>query len=390
MTEFGRAIRSRFLLEPDTTFLNHGSFGTVPREVYAVADEWRRRLEINPDRFIRETLLPAMREAAQHLAPFFKVRAEDISFVDNATAGVNAILRSLDFKPGDEILSSDHAYGAVANAIRYVATRSGATPVFAEVKMPAASADEIYAAITGRFTPRTKLLVIDHITSATALVFPVERLTKFARERGVRVLVDGAHGPGHLALDIPAIGADWYVGNCHKWLFAPRGCAILWAREDVQKLIHPLSISHDYNNGFTAEFDWTGTRDPAPYLSAPAGLEFLQSLGVEKVQKHNRALALSAAQRMAQRWGEPMNAPPELLGAMAAVRLPPSWQAFGPPVRATARLLCQRILQRDKIMVAIMPSAGALWARISAQVYNEPADYDGVVSFIDREPPSQA
>lgn len=390
MTDFGRAIRSRFLLEPDIAFLNHGSFGTVPRDVYAVADGWRRQLEVNPDRFIRETLPPAIREAVGKIAPFFKARAEDICFVDNATAGVNAVLRSLDFKPGDEILSTDHAYGAVANAIRYVATRTGATAVFAEVKMPASSADEIFSAITARFSPRTKLLVIDHITSATALIFPVERLTGFARERGVRVLIDGAHGPGHLALDIPSIGADWYVGNCHKWLFAPRGCAILWAREDAQKLIYPLSISHDYNHGFTAEFDWTGTRDPAPFLSAPAGLEFLRELGVERVQKHNRALALSGAQRMAQRWGEPMNAPPELLGAMASVRLPPSWQKFGAPVRATARLLCQRILQRDKIMVAIMPSAGALWARVSAQVYNEPADYDGVVNFIDREPPDTA
>jgi len=390
MTEFGRAIRSRFLLEPDIAFLNHGSFGTVPREVYAVADEWRRRLETNPDRFIREALPPAIREAAAQVAPFFKVRAEDLTFVDNATAGVNAVLRSLDFKPGDEILSTDHAYGAVANAMRYVATRSGAMTVFAEVKMPAANADEIFSAITGRFSPRTKLLVIDHITSATALIFPVERLTKFAKERGVRVLIDGAHGPGHLALDIPAIGADWYIGNCHKWLFAPRGCAILWAKKDAQALIHPLSISHDYNKGFTAEFDWTGTRDPSPFLSAPAGLEFLKQLGVEKVQTHNRDLALSAARRMAQRWGEPMNASPELLGAMAAVRLPPSWQKFGPPGRTAARLLCQRILQRDRIMVAIMPWAGALWARVSAQVYNEPADYDGVVSFIDREPPPSA
>ena len=165
---------------------------------------------------------------------------------------------------------------------------------------------------------------------------------------------------------------------------------MLWARQDQQAAIKPLSISHGHGKGFTEEFDWTGTRDPAPYLSAPAGLEFLRGLGVEKVQNHNRALALSAAQRMAQRWGEPMNAPPELLGAMAAVRLPPSWQKFGPATRDTARLLCSRILHRDNIMVAIMPFGGALWARVSAQVYNEPADYDGVVSFIDREPPPHA
>lgn len=387
MSDFGRAIRHRFFLEPGVTFLNHGSFGTIPREVFAVAGGWRRRFEVNPDRFIRETLPPALREAAGRLAPFLGAQADDITFVDNATAGVNAILRSLDFEAGDEILTTDHAYNAVLNAIRYVAGRFGAVTVEAAVPMPAPDAEAIFKAVTARFTPRTKLLVIDHITSATALILPVERLARFARERGVRVLIDGAHGPGFLALDIPSLGADWYVGNCHKWLFAPRGCAVLWARKDQQETIKPLSISHGHGKGFTQEFDWTGTRDPACFLSAPAGLAFMQGLGVEKVMRHNRELALAAAQRMAQRWGEPMNAPPELLGAMAAVRLPPRWQAFGPPTRDTARLLCQRILHRDSIMVAIMPFGGALWARVSAQVYNEPGDYDGVVSFIDREPP---
>lgn len=389
MTEFGRAIRHRFLLDPGITFLNHGSFGTVPRDVYAIADGWRRRFEVNPDRFIRDILPAALREATGQIAPFLGARAEDVVFVDNATAGVNAILRSFDVAAGDEILTTDHTYGAVANALRYVASRSGASVVEAAVAVPASSADAIFTSITSRFTPRTRLLVIDHITSATALIFPVERLVAFAKQRGVRVLIDGAHGPGHLALDIPAIGADWYVGNCHKWLFAPRGCAILWAKKDAQDLIHPLSISHDYGKGFVAEFDWTGTRDPAPFLSAPAGLDFLKSLGVERVQKHNRELALAAGRRIAQRWGEPMNAAPELLGCMVAVRLPPSWQAFGPPVRATARALTVAIAQRESINVNITPFGGALWCRVSAQVYNEPADYDGVADFIDREPPGQ-
>jgi isopenicillin-N epimerase len=388
MTEFGRAIRPRFLLEPDIAFLNHGSFGTVPREVFAAANTWRERLEANPDHFIRHVLPGALREAAGRLAPFIGARAEDVVFVDNATAGVNAVLRSFALQPGDEVLTTDHAYGAVLNTVRYSAQRAGATAVEAAVPMPAPSADAIFTAITGRFTARTRILVIDHITSATALIFPVERLTAYARERGVRVLIDGAHAPGHLPLDVPALGADWYVGNCHKWLFAPRGCAVLWVREDAQRLIKPLSISHGYGRSFLEEFDWTGTRDPAPYLAAPAGLDFLDGLGAARVREHNRTLALTAGRSIAQRWGEPMNGPPELLGAMAAIRLPPHWQKFGPPVRDTARRLLRLIFERHRIMVAIMPFAGALWARISAQVYNELGDYEGVAGFADIDPPS--
>lgn len=387
MSEFGRAIRPRFSLEPGIAFLNHGSFGTVPRDVQAVAAQWRERLEANPDNFIRHVLPGALREAAGRLAPFIGARAQDVVFVDNATAGVNAVLRSFELRPGDEILTTDHAYGAVLNAVRYAAARAGATAVEAVVPMPAPSAEAIFAAIAERFTARTRLLVIDHITSATAMLFPVERLTAFARERGVRVLIDGAHAPGHVALDVPAIGADWYVGNCHKWLFAPRGCAVLWSRQDTQALIKPLSISHGYGKSFLEEFDWTGTRDPAPYLSAPAGLDFLNGLGAERVRGHNRDLALAAGRRIAQRWGEPMNAPPELLGAMACIRLPPHWQKFGPATRDTARRLLSLILDRHRMLVAIMPFGGALWARISAQVYNEASDYDGLLAFAEIDPP---
>lgn len=387
MTAFGRALRSRFLLDPEITFLNHGSFGTIPREVFAVADAVRQRFEANPDRFIREILPVALREAAARMAEFVGARAEDVTFVDNATAGANTVLRALDFQPGDEILTTTHAYGAVINAIRYVAGRSGAKVVEAPVPMPAANAEAIFEPVAAGFSPRTKLLVIDHITSATAMIFPVERLTRFAKERGVRVMIDGAHVPGHLPLDVPKIGADWYFGNCHKWLFSPRGCAFFWAAAEAQTLIHPLSISHGYGKGFIEEFDWTGTRDPAPFLSVGAGIDFHRSLGEAKVRDHNHALALAAGQRMAQRWGEPMNAAPELLGAMVGVRLPERWQKYGAPVRDTARKLTVAIAQAHRINLNIMPFDGALWCRVSAQVYNEMSDYDAVVAFAETDPP---
>jgi isopenicillin-N epimerase len=371
---FGRAIRDQFLLEPGTTFLNHGSYGAPPRAVFEAAAEWRRQIEANPDRFIRYILPDALRASAARLAAAMGARGEDLAFVDNATAGTTAVLRSFPVTPGDEVVATNHAYGAVTQTLRFIEKYRGAVPVLAEIGYPIASQDEIVRAIEARFTPRTRLLVIDHITSPTAVVFPVQRLCALAHARGIQVLVDGAHGPGQLALDIPALGADWYVGNCHKWLFAPRACAFLWAHPDVQAATHPLSISHYYGSGFTAEFDWTGTRDPAAILALPTALDFVAALDGDRMRAYTHTLARSSAQRIAQAWRTPLGAPPALFAAMATIRLPLT--APHTPDMATARRLQRAILERHQTVIAIMPFAGALWARLSAQVYNAPEDYN--------------
>jgi isopenicillin-N epimerase len=370
MISFGRPIRRRFLLEPGTAFLNHGSFGATPRVVLAAAQRWRSRMEANPDRFMRYVLPGALRAVAGKLAGFMKASADDLVFVENATSGVNAVLRSLAFRPGDEILATTHTYNAVRQTIRHVCKQTGARLVEAPVSLPVDSELSLVTAITGNFRKSTRLLVLDHISSPTGLVFPLQRIARLARERGIRVLVDGAHAPGQLALDIPSLGVDWYAGNCHKWLFAPKGSAFLWARTDAQALIHPPVISHGYGKGFAAEFDWTGTRDFSSWLAVPDALHFFRQLGPARTRSYNHKLVTQKAKEISDAWRTPVDGRPELHGSLMAIRLPESLQRRDP------KQLMAELLARQRTFVAVMPIDGVLWARISAQVYNEPRDYD--------------
>src|SRR5438876_4971657 len=209
MIEFGAAVKREFLLESGVAFLNHGSFGAAPRVVLEAAGRWRQRMEANPDLFLREILPGKLREAAAELARFIRARPDDVVFVDNATAGVNAVLRALEFRARDEILATTHTYGAVRQAIRYVCDRTGARPVEADISLPVTGESSLVAAFSACVTSRTRLVVLDHISSPTGLIFPVAELAALARARGARVLIDGAHGPGQLELDVPALGADW-------------------------------------------------------------------------------------------------------------------------------------------------------------------------------------
>jgi isopenicillin-N epimerase len=377
--EFGAAARTHFQLEPGTAFLNHGSFGAAPRVVLEAAARWRSRMEQNPDRFYRDILPDTLREAAARLGAFIRARGEDVVFVENATAGMNAVLRSLEFRAGDEILATTHSYGAVRQAIRYVCKRTGARSVEAEIRLPIASARDLASAIASRISERTRLLVLDHIASPTGLVFPVAELAALARAQGALVLVDGAHAPGQIPLDVPSLGIEWYVANCHKWLFAPRTAAFIWSREEAKALVHPLAISHDYGRGFTAEFDWTGTRDVSPWLAVTAALDFVESLGAERVRQYNHALVTKAAAMLAAAWRQPLDGPAELHGAMMAIRLPARLQAGA--TREDARRVQSELLARHGIVVAIMALGDALWARISAQIYNAPEDYERLLAL---------
>ncbi len=269
---FGAALRPEWDLDPGLAYLNHGSFGVTPRAVLAAQDEWRRRIDRNPAGFMSTARAPMLRAAATTVAKYLGAEGDDLVFMENATSAANAVLRSLAFKPGDEILVTSLGYRAVNHAAAYVASRAGATLVEAKIPLPVADADAIVAAVEAKLSPRTRLAIFDHISSQSAILQPVARLIAAARAAGAEVLIDGAHVPGQLPLDIPALGADYYVANLHKWLFAPRGTAILWARPDLQGELHPLTISHGYGSGFLAEFDWTGTRDLSGWLSAPDGI----------------------------------------------------------------------------------------------------------------------
>ena len=378
MIAFGRPIRRRFLLEPGTVFLNHGSFGTTPRVVAAAADRWRRRMEANPDRFVREILPAALRAAAGRVARFLHCQEQDVAFVENATAGMNAVLRSLDLRRGDEILANSHTYNAVRQTILNVCERTGAKLVDAQFAFPFEGERSLISSMERKISRRTRLLVLDHIASPTGLIFPVKRLAALARSRGIRVLVDGAHAPGQIELDVPSLGADWYTGNCHKWLFAPKGCGFLWARRGAQPGLHPTSISHGYRKGYTAEFDWTGTRDFSAWLAAPAAIDFFRKLRPARVRGYNHRLVIDAAQKLCAAWDSTMDGPPEMHGSMVAIRLPERLQ------RAKAPVLMDELLSRHRIIAVITPIAGALWTRISAQVYNVPEDYERLQHAIAR------
>ena len=371
-------MRRRFLLERGTDFLNHGSFGTTPRVVLAAAQRWRLRMEANPDRFLRYVLPGALRAAAGRLARFLHAQQQDVAFVENATSGVNAVLRSLELRPGDEILATTHTYNAVRQTIREVCRRTGAKLVEARIELPVENVEGLIHPIVKGMSRRTKLVVLDHISSPTGLIFPVKRLAAAARARGAKVLVDGAHAPGQLALDIPSLGVDWYAGNCHKWLFAPKGCGFLWARRGAQVGIHPPVISHGYGKGFTAEFDWTGTRDFSAWLAVPDALDFFEALRPQRARAYWHELVTGKAKEISAAWGAPCDGPAQLHGSMMAIRLPERLQRRDP-----AGLMAEWF-KRHRVVVPVMPVGGALWARISAQVYNAPEDYRGLRDLVAR------
>jgi isopenicillin-N epimerase len=367
----GAASRPEWPLDPAVTYLNHGGYGVAPNAVLREQEAWRRRIERNPTRFFSFELPELWREAAAALGGLLGVRGEDIVFVDNATTGCNAVLRSLDFAPGDEILVTSLGYGAITKAASYVAARSRANLVEVPLPLPVAGDAAIVAAVAARLGPRTRLAIFDHVASHSALVLPAAELTRLAHRAGARVLIDGAHAPGLVPCDPVAAAADWYVGNCHKWLMAPRGCGFLWAAPAGQGLVHPLAISHGYGAGFTAEFDWTGTRDPTPFLTLPAALAYHRRLGGAALMARNKALALSAGRALAEAWRTELGGPESNFAGMTTVRLPLAGEASAERALALRRQLSDE----HRIEALINADGGALWLRLAAQAYNEPADY---------------
>jgi isopenicillin-N epimerase len=347
--------------------------------VLAAQEGWRRQMEAQPSLFMCRVLPEALRAAASALGALIGADGRDIAFLENATTGCNAVLRSLALRPRDEVLVLSHVYGAVRNTARYAASRAGARVVEAELPFPGTTADGVLAALGNALSSRTRLAVLDHITSASALVLPIARMIAVCHAAGVPVLVDGAHAPGQVPLDMQAIGADWYVGNCHKWLMAPKGAAFIWASPAHQSGLHPVTISHGYDRGFLEEFDWTGTRDPSAYLSVPDAIAFHHRLGGAALMARNKALAAEASAKVAQRLGSECGATGELAGAMGLIRLPVDGEA------SAERALCLRGGMLDKRCdVPLHAQAGAIWMRLSAQAYNEMADYEKVAEIAAR------
>jgi len=363
---FGPGLRDLFQMEPDTLHLNHGSYGATPKEVLAAQRAWQDRMEAEPTRFFEFEFRPALRAAAERLAPLIGGKAEHVAMVENATQAVNAVLRSLDFRPGDAILINDQTYGAVRNAARFTATMTGAEVKEWRLPFPAHGADEALEAFEAALDPAPRLVILDHVTSQSALALPLEAMVRAAKDAGCLVLVDGAHAPGMVDVGLDGLGADWYTGNCHKWMFAAKGCAFLWAGDAVRERLHPTVISHGYGGGFAAEFDYVGTRDGSSQHSLPTALDFMERFGVDAIRRHNHDLVRQAARRLADALGTEIGAPDEMTGSMATVRLPDGYGA-GPE---TAMALRHRLLREDRIQTRVHPLAGGLWLRVSSQIYN--------------------
>lgn len=388
---FGPALRAEWLLDPDIVYLNHGTVGATPRRVLAAQQAIRDEIERQPPRFLLRELAevghgmpwpwrPRMRAAAGEVAAFLGAEGKDLAFVDNATTGANAVLRSLDFREGDEILVTGLGYGAVNYAAAYVARRVGAQVRTVDLPFPLRDPGAIVEAIEGALTPRTRLAIVDHVTSESALILPLAEIAGRCRERGVPVLGDGAHAPGALPLDIPALGVDWYTANLHKWAFAPRSCGILWAAPARQADLHPAVISWGLDQGFTAEFDWVGTRDPSPFLAAPEGIAFLRDLGVDAARAYQHRLAWDAVRLLTSRWGTEPAAPEAMVGAMATIPMSP--RAGG--TKEDALRIRNALLFEGRIEVQLHSWRDRLWVRLSAQVYNGIADVERLAEALDR------
>jgi len=370
---FGRGLLPLWKLHPDATYLNHGSFGATPREVLQAQQDFRDQMEAQPVDFFIRRLPGLIREAADQLAVF--VGADEVLLVDNATTGVNAVVRSLPLARGDRIVALSHVYPAVQNVLHYACERSGAVLRLVPIGLPA-DADRLLEQLDAALPAR--LAVLDHITSASGLVLPIERMVALCRERNTPVLVDGAHAPGMIPLDLGRQGATWYTGNCHKWLCAPKGSAFLWASEEGREQLHPVVISHGYGN-LRDEFEFLGTRDYTPWLSLPAALAFRHKLGDEAIRRHNHRLALQARALLLEHLDTEATGPESMVGSMACVRLP---ERFGEPVLSQAIALNERLWAEHRVELPFLAFDGALWLRISAQVYNEPDDYRRLVGLL--------
>jgi isopenicillin-N epimerase len=377
-------MRDRFLLDPDLVFLNHGSFGACPRDVLDVQRHWQLEMERNPVAFLGRRSAELLMQARQALGAEIGARGDDLVFVPNSTTGVNVVARSFELQPGDEVLATDLEYGACEAAWVHVCAKRGASYRRVEIPLPFRR-DEVVDRLMAAAGPRTRLIHVSHLTSTTALILPVAEICAAARERGIATLVDGAHAPGQVALDLGAIGADFYVGNCHKWLCAPKGSGFLHARAEHQAMLDATVISWGYADGtgghsgfdaylgrsvFERRLQWQGTRDLSPWLAVPAAIGFQQRLDWPTVRRNCHELAAHAVGVLVRRHGLPPVATDRDWAQMVVIPVP----AQDPTT------LRQRLFDESRIEIPVTTHAGRVFVRLSVQGYNTPDDIEHLLA----------
>ena len=379
-TDPALALRREFLLRPGVVFLNHGSYGASPRPVFDAYQEWQRELEGQPVEFLGRRLRGLLEASRAALGAYVGADGDDLVYVPNSTFALNVVARALPLSPGDEVLGTDHEYGAIERTWRFVCGRRGARYVRQAVPLRPSSPDEVVEAIWAGVTPRTRVLFLSHITSPTATVFPIEPLLRRARAAGILSVVDGAHAPGQLPLDLEALGADFYAGNCHKWLCAPKGSAFLHARREVQELLSPLVVSWGWQSDrpgpsrFVDEQQLQGTRDPAAFLAVPAAIRFLEQHDWPAVRRRCHDLLAGARRAIGALTGLPPLTPdtPDWYAQMAAFPLPP---CDGPALK-------ERLYRSYQIEVPVTSWQGLAFVRVSVQGYTSAADVAALVGAL--------
>ena len=382
-------MREHFLLDPDIVFLNHGSFGACPREVFAEYQRWQLEMERNPVAFLGRRSGALLEAARARLAACIGASVEDLVFMPNATTGVNTVARSIGLQPGDEVLTTDHEYGACDATWRFLCDKAGASVRRVLVPLPF-EADRLVERVMTGVTPRTRLIFASHITSTTALIFPVAELCAAARQQGITTLIDGAHAPGHVDLDLDALGADFYTGNCHKWLGAPKGAAFLHARRERQADLDATVISWGYPTGaagaafdashaaytgsglFERRMQWQGTRDIAAFLAVPAAIDFQQRHGWPAWQRRCHDLACSTRASVGRINGLPAAAPDSAFGQMVTL----------PVVTPDPAALQRRLFEQHRIEVPVTVHGTQAFVRVSVQAYNTEAELDLLVQAL--------
>ena len=376
-------FQSQFLLDPSVAFLNHGSFGACPKSVFTAYRQWQIRLENQPVLLLGREHAQLDREARHALGRYLNVNGDDLAFVPNATHGVNIAARSLKLNPGDEVLTTDHEYGACNYAWEYACQMSGARYVYQPVTYPAESGEQIFEQFWQGVTPRTRVIYLSHITSPTALRLPVEAICRKARACGIITVIDGAHAPGQIPLDLASFDPDFYTGNCHKWMLSPKGAGFLYVRRDMQKMVEPMIVSwgrhaepkKSAGSQFLDDLTWTGTHDPSAYFSVPMAIEYLQANHWEEVRSACHDLLKTVLPRIRQITGLPAAYPDEsdLYSQMAACLLPPD---------TDIDVLKARLYDEYKVEVPLIEWNDLKLVRISVQCYNTPADLDRLVEAL--------